>query len=91
MTVDLDSLPVILTPREACDLLRCSRKVLDGMTRRGILPYFKLGDGRSSRVRIRRDEVLKLSQAEGRAHQRRRTRQAAAEHHRAQARIGGGA
>ena len=49
----------ILTSREARDLLRIGRTKLHELTRRQMIPAYRIGDGRTSALRYRRSDLLR--------------------------------
>lgn len=53
-------IPVLLTSKEAAELLRVSKRTLERMRVEGGGPrYLKVGPGKRSRVLYRQDEVLR--------------------------------
>jgi excisionase family DNA binding protein len=63
-TKDFDSLPPILTPEEAADLLRMDVSSIKDWCRAGKMPgAFKLG--RKGVWRVRRDELVAYIMAQG--------------------------
>ena len=48
----------ILTSREARELLKIGRTKLWELTRKNVIPAYRLGDGKSSNLRYRRSELL---------------------------------
>lgn len=48
----------ILTSREARDLLKIGRTKLWELTRKNVLPAYRLGRGKTSGLRYKRSEVL---------------------------------
>jgi excisionase family DNA binding protein len=48
----------ILTSREARDLLKIGRTKLWELTRKNVLPAYRLGQGKTSGLRYKRSEVL---------------------------------
>jgi excisionase family DNA binding protein len=49
-----EKLPFVLTKRELANLLSCTERHIDNLSRRGVLPSVRLG----RTVRFRRDAVL---------------------------------
>lgn len=49
-----EKLPFILTKRELANLLSCTERHIDNLSRRGVLPSVRLGRS----VRFRRDAVM---------------------------------
>ncbi len=48
----------ILTSREARELLKIGRTKLWDLTRKNVIPAYRLGTGKSSNLRYRRSELL---------------------------------
>ena len=48
----------ILTSREARELLKIGRTKLWELTRKNVIPAYRLGTGKSSNLRYRRSELL---------------------------------
>ncbi len=48
----------ILTSREARELLKIGRTKLWELTRKNVIPAYRLGEGKSSNLRYRRSELL---------------------------------
>ncbi len=48
----------ILTSREARELLKIGRTKLWELTRKNVIPAYRLGKGKSSNLRYRRSELL---------------------------------
>lgn len=48
----------ILTSREAMELLRIGRTKLWELTRRNLIPAYRVGDGKSSSLRFKRADLL---------------------------------
>lgn len=48
----------ILTSREAQELLKIGRTKLWELTRRNLIPAYRLGDGRRSSLRFKRSELI---------------------------------
>ena len=79
----------LMTPAQVCTLLQCSRKTLDRLLAAGDVPFIKLGSGRSAPVRIPRAGLMESLGLESKRTQRRRSRSADAEFHRAMASLRG--
>jgi excisionase family DNA binding protein len=54
--LQLDSLPPILSRKEASEILRLTERSIDAMRKAGKLPHFRIGGS----VRFHRDDVLAL-------------------------------
>jgi len=85
----MSDLPSMLTPSQACAFLQCSRRTLDRMLADGSVPYAKLARGKSAPVRIPRAGLMESLGLESKRTQRRRSRSADAEFHRAMASLRG--
>jgi excisionase family DNA binding protein len=48
-----------MTSREARELLRIGRTKLHELTRRQMIPAYRIGDGRTSALRYRRSDLLR--------------------------------
>ena len=46
-----------LTRKEAADFLRCSPRTLDSRVAEGKIPYYKLGDSKTSKVLFKIDDL----------------------------------
>lgn len=84
----LDNLPNMATKREVARYLRCSVATVDGMLRRGVLRYVKLGQDQRSPVRIPADWLREDLGLTPKASARRRRRQADHELASCKARLG---